>query len=264
MPFKILASESCSLDVMCIRTVDGHEGAEFFIKNYAAFDLTLTLNISGGKNIHIPVNLPYTETFKGYSETKLFDLPVVNTEKAWKYRYTYRWTRGNKYAKHDNSYIYALPYEKGKSYKVLQSYNGKFSHYEDSQYAIDFAMPEGTPIHAAREGIVVGTKDSSDQGGASADFKEYSNYVLIRHVDKTLGEYHHLQKQGVAVEVGDRVDKGQLIGFSGNTGWSTEPHLHFGIYKSVNGNKRQSFPMKFQTEKGIIKQLVINKSYIAH
>jgi len=262
--FKTLAGESCSLDVMCIRTVNEREGVEFYLENYKAFDITLTLNIFGSKNIYIPVQLPYTETFKGYSKIKLFELSIIDRNKSWKYdSYKYHWTRGNKYAMHDNSYVYALPYKKGKSYKVLQAYNGTFSHYEDSQYTLDFTMPEGTAIHAAREGIVVETKDSSDIGGATEDFKDYSNYIAIKHSDKTIGEYHHLKKQGVVVEVGDRIERGQLIGFSGNTGWSTGPHLHFGVYKSIDGNKRRSFPTPFQTKAGIVNKLLVKKSYTA-
>jgi murein DD-endopeptidase MepM/ murein hydrolase activator NlpD len=263
IPFHSMAGESCSLDVICIRTMDGEEGAEFYFENYQAFDVTLTLDIFESKNVDIPVEMPYTETFEGYSEIKLFDISIVDEEESWKYQYNYHWTRGNKYAKHDNSYVYALPYEKGKSYTVLQSYNGDFSHYGDDQYSLDFTMPEGTPIHAAREGIVVGMKDSYDKGGGSEDFKDYSNYVIIQHSDKTLGEYHHLKKQGVVVDVGDSVDKGQLIGFSGNTGFSTQPHLHFGVYKSLTGNKRKSFSTQFNTQEGIVKKLLKGESYTA-
>ena len=66
-------------------------------------------------------------------------------------------------------------------------------------------MPEGTPVHAARDGVVVGTKDDSNRGGSSKKYEWDANFVLIRHSDGTLGHYVHLQKGGVTVKVGDTV-----------------------------------------------------------
>ena len=89
---------------------------------------------------------------------------------------------------------------------MTQAYGGKFSHKGSNKYAVDWKMPEGTPVHASRAGLVVKTKDDSAQGGKSLKFDRYNNYVLIRHNDGTLGHYCHLQKGGVKVKPGDMVE----------------------------------------------------------
>jgi murein DD-endopeptidase MepM/ murein hydrolase activator NlpD len=85
----------------------------------------------------------------------------------------------------------------------------------------------------------------------------------MRHRDGTIGEYKYVKKDGAAVKVGDSVHKGQFIGYSGNIGFSTIPHLHFVVYKTYNGKRKIPFPLKFKTLKGIISCPVNGESYIA-
>ncbi len=74
---------------------------------------------------------------------------------AWRWSYTFTWSRGDVTAKHDDSYLYRIPFSEGLAVKVMQSCFGTFSHTGPTKYAIDFGVREGTPIHAARGGIVV-------------------------------------------------------------------------------------------------------------
>ena len=258
----VSADNNCLDDTICIEASGDKGFVDFHVRNLKAVDITftLTLNVS---NLQPPENLPYTETVSGHGKVNLFRLPVIDTKRKWRYTYHADWTRGSRYAKHDNSYIYRLPYEKGKSYKIGQACKGRFSHDDNSQYAVDFLMPEGTPVHAARDGIVVETRDQSDKGGPSRDYEDLANHVIIRHQDGTTGEYLHLKKGGAAVKEGDRVKRGDLIGYSGNTGFSDGPHLHFGVYKAYDGKKRISFPVKFRSPRGIVSCPAVGESYEA-
>lgn len=89
---------------------------------------------------------------------------------------------------------------------------------------MDVLLPEGTPIYAARDGIIFETESNVCCNGSVAN-----NHVLIAHNDGTFAYYAHLRLDGVAVAVGSQVSAGQLIGFSGNSGLSTTPRLHFQV-----------------------------------
>lgn len=153
---------------------------------------------------------------------------------------------------HDDSYVYRLPYADGVSYVVTQAWGGSFSHMGREHYAVDFAMPEGTPVHAARDGVVLAIEESNDSGCATAQCQGLANFVAIRHDDGTIGEYFHLQRDGVHVEVGERVMRGQQIGSSGNTGFSNVPHLHFGVYMTTSNGDQRSIDIRFLTSSGIV------------
>jgi murein DD-endopeptidase MepM/ murein hydrolase activator NlpD len=150
--------------------------------------------------------------------------------------------------KDDTSYVYALPFEKGKSYWLMQGYFGRFSHRE--RVALDFNMKRGTKICAAREGVVVRVKEDGDRGGWGPKFRPFGNNIVIQHTDGSRAGYWHLQKDGALVNAGDTVTKGQVIGLSGKTGYAFQPHLHFIVWTSVNGNWRH-LPTRFLTSKGI-------------
>lgn len=146
-----------------------------------------------------------------------------------------------------DTYIYDLPFKEGTRHKVVQGYGGKFSH--KNKAALDFAMPEGTPIYAARGGIIYSFKDDSDEGGPFTNQRK-ANYIIIRHDDGSFGCYWHLQKNGVAVKKGV-VAKGQLIGYSGHTGFVLRPHLHFAVKRKLNYDMDSFVRTKFRTTKGI-------------
>ncbi|WP_312713595.1 M23 family metallopeptidase, partial [Stutzerimonas nitrititolerans] len=120
-------------------------------------------------------------------------------------------------------YRYPLPW-RGGPFRLTQGANGKYSHFTPKgRYAVDIAMPEGTPIVAARGGMVV--RVENDQSGRGDN--PSGNFVRILHDDGTMGVYLHLMKGSVAVREGQRIDAGSRIARSGNTGNSTGPHLHF-------------------------------------
>lgn len=146
--------------------------------------------------------------------------------------------------KGDSSFIYSLPFEKGKSYLLVQAYQSKMSH--RGEYALDFKMKEGSTVCAARSGVVVALREDSDKGGLKPEMLSEGNYIIIRHDDGSEAHYWHLKKDGVLVNLGDSVQQGQAIGLSGNTGYSAFPHLHFEVSEPQKGQ----VPTRFKTKKG--------------
>lgn len=148
--------------------------------------------------------------------------------------------------KHDDSYLYSLPFKKDKFYRINQSFNGSFTHNSiQSKYAIDFGLKKGEPIYAARDGIVVKTIEKFKKSGGR-ELINQANKIIIMHNDGTYASYVHLKYKGVLVESGQRVKRGQKIGYSGNTGFSRGPHLHFVVRKE----RDISIPIYFEGYKG--------------
>jgi murein DD-endopeptidase MepM/ murein hydrolase activator NlpD len=229
-----------------ITTCRDGDSTHFYVENREHCEITMTFDM-GLVNLKGPTDFPYTATFPPGKVTEAFSVSPIDPEAKWEYSYTNYYKLGSSCAQHDDSCVYQLPYAPGRKFKVTQGYNGSFSHKGSNLYAIDWEMPEGTPVYAARGGEVVKVKDDSDTGGSSIKFDKYNNYVLIRHSDGTLGHYCHLKRGGARVEVGQTVRPGDLIAHSGNTGFSSGPHLHFSVYKTKNGRDRESIPVKFRT-----------------
>ena len=151
--------------------------------------------------------------------------------------------------KDDTSYVYALPYEKGRTFLIVQGYFGVFSHQERA--ALDFKMKRGTKICAAREGVVVRVKEDSDKGGLNKKYRSDGNNIVIQHSDRSRAGYWHLQKDGALVNVGDSIKKGQVIALSGKTGYAATPHLHFLVWSFDSTRQWRQVATRFQTSKGI-------------
>jgi murein DD-endopeptidase MepM/ murein hydrolase activator NlpD len=166
--------------------------------------------------------------------------------------YSIRGLKGGQYAK-DTSYVYWLPYPHRAKYLLIQAYDSKLSH--RGELALDFKMKVGSKVCAAREGVVVAMRKDSDRGGLKDEMLSEGNYIIIRHGDGTQANYWHFKKDGVLVNVGDTVQKGQPIGLSGNTGYSAFPHLHFEVVPGNSGYGYRNFsqlPTRFYTKKGIM------------
>lgn len=137
-------------------------------------------------------------------------------------------------------YRYARPWQ-GNRHAISQGFNGSFSHNTaQSRYAVDIAMPEGTAIQAARSGTVLRVQNDQQGQGGSPN----GNYLRILHGDGTSSAYLHLQQGSIVVKEGQRVEKGQHLGNSGNTGRSTGPHLHFVVQRHKHG-RFESIPFQF-------------------
>lgn len=232
----------------------------FTVENDELSEVTMTFDFAT-KNMKSSVKLPYTATFKP-GKTEAFTLTAADPNHPWEYSYTNYFKMGSSVAAPDD-YVYSLPYLPGHAYPISQGYDGKFSHFGPNEYAIDWALPLGTPVCAARAGLVVKVKDDSNKGGGSMAYDKFNNYILIRHSDGTLGHYCHLKKGGVRVKPGDRVVAGEVIALSGDTGFSTGPHLHFSVFKTKDGEHRLSIPVKFRIADGEAITLAEGNAYQA-
>jgi len=134
------------------------------------------------------------------------------------------------------------PFVPAPGIRLLQGAGGGFSHQGEQYHALDFAMPEGTPVRAMRAGQVLQVIQHHTEGGPSDQFATRANLILVEHSDGTLAEYVHLAPRSARVSVGQKVRRGQELGLSGNTGFTTEPHLHVRIYTSLG-----SVPLVFES-----------------
>jgi murein DD-endopeptidase MepM/ murein hydrolase activator NlpD len=86
-------------------------------------------------------------------------------------------------------------------------------------------------------------------GGKGAQFTEKANFIRILHDDGTMALYAHLKVESIQYPVGARVARGQFIAESGNTGYSSGPHLHFTVQKNF-GMELRSIPFEFADSRG--------------
>ena len=140
---------------------------------------------------------------------------------------------------------YVLPYPAGSEYYVLQGNCGAFSHTEGSNlvFSYDFELPMGDPVVASRAGRVVETEASYSDTDHE---RGHENGVAVAHADGTWAYYIHFTQDGVAVDVGEEVAAGDTLGYSGNSGFSTQPHLHFAVYSGCAEGACQPLPVTFR------------------
>ncbi len=188
-----------------------------------------------GTNIEVDRASPIDVVVPGYSTQRLvrFWQAAPGATAQITYRSSHHF--GDTRARHDPSTLYRLPFEDGKTFPVAQSYGGTLTTHagEQDQYAIDIAMPEGTPVVAARDGIVVNVTVEHVAGAADPKLLDLANSITILHGDGTIAVYAHLAQRTAIVKRGQRVAAGDRIGFSGNTGYSSGPHLHFAVSRPV-------------------------------
>jgi murein DD-endopeptidase MepM/ murein hydrolase activator NlpD len=155
--------------------------------------------------------------------------------------------------------MYVLPYQVGLAFVVGQGNCSQGSHNASAvvRHAYDILMPIGTPVVAARSGSVFLTESGFTDGNRTPG---QENFVNIEHDDGTIAAYVHLTNNGVFVNVGDPVLFGDVIGASGDTGDSSEPHLHFHV-QGCDGCA--TIPVTFRNTRSHANGLVTGESYLA-
>ena len=149
--------------------------------------------------------------------------------------------------------VYSLPLDESSPWEIGQAFHGGFSHNdEQNRYAVDLIVPEGTPVLAARGGVVVLAQSGYGPGGL--DRKQdvgRANQVMVLHDDGSMAVYAHLLQGSVGVQPGERVGVGQQIALSGNSGYSSGPHLHFCLQLNT-GMRLSSIPFRMVTSRGYL------------
>ncbi|MBT8067573.1 MAG: M23 family metallopeptidase [Gammaproteobacteria bacterium] len=177
----------------------------------------------------------------------LMRLPLEQGTAAPQVDFHYDYMPGDPNAVHSATNGYRAPFVSAANYPITQAFPDNVTHQSpDSEYAIDIAMPVGTDVLAARGGIVFDVIGTNYSGGTDREAHLHSaNIVRILHDDGTFAVYAHLNWNSIRVRPGERVQAGQYIADSGNTGFSSGPHLHFAVQRNA-GMRIEALPVAFE------------------
>jgi murein DD-endopeptidase MepM/ murein hydrolase activator NlpD len=202
------------------------------------------LRFKRNRNVTGRPALPARATVPARSSVLVAEIAVADPLRGGDFELLLDALPGDPAAHPQEDYDYRLPFDYGRV-RVDQGPGGSFSHSDPQNlHAIDFAVPEGTSIVAVREGVVMQVESDFEKAGLNREkFGGRANFIRILHGDGTMAVYAHLKPEGVQVRVGQYVRKGQYIGLSGNTGFSTAPHLHF-VVQINRGMRLESIPFR--------------------
>ncbi|NOQ36549.1 MAG: peptidoglycan DD-metalloendopeptidase family protein [Methylococcaceae bacterium] len=220
----------------------------FSITNNYAGAVEVKAEFSVQENIISDPPLPQKFIVKSGESPVLFKVFRIDSSQKARYDVKYSYILGSPSAKHDTNTLYLPPFAKEAQFKITQAFKGQFSHSdEQSKYAVDISMPEGTPVHAARTGVVMAVENDFFENGLKESYKAKANNIRILHDDGSMAIYAHLKVDAALVYRGLKVSAGQLIAYSGNTGFSTGAHLHFAVQLN-KGMELVSVPFVFTSQ----------------
>jgi murein DD-endopeptidase MepM/ murein hydrolase activator NlpD len=209
------------------------------------------ITLPDANNVVSTPSLPLRRIVPGATEVTLAMLRPADPAQPYDPVYRMRFVPGDPSAKHNPRHPYLVPFASGARFRVSQGFSGKTSHQGPaSRYAVDISMPQGTPIRAARDGVVMDVAFDYFEGGL--DREQYggrANLVRILHDDGTMAVYVHLRLESVRFPIGARVKAGAVIAESGNTGYTSGPHLHFAVQRNA-GLLLVSEPFQFAAADG--------------
>ena len=251
-------AEDTAAEVRDLPNGEGESGVEvnyrriennvsFIARNdyYAPVEVVIALDSMN--NIGYPRDLQKLRwTVPARSTSELMRLPVVEQGQAYSADFRYVYLLGDPESDHVINEPYRAPFSIAGEFTISQAFPTGITHVTpDSYYAVDIAMPEGTDIYAARSGVVFEVATTNFRSGMD-DSKSFAdaNVVRILHDDGTHAIYAHLSWNSIRVKPGDRVARGEFIAESGNTGYSSGPHLHFAVVRN-KGLGITSIPVVF-------------------
>jgi murein DD-endopeptidase MepM/ murein hydrolase activator NlpD len=228
---------------VCITGVRARRSLSYLARNDAAVPATVVIQFRQLWNLAPAMNGSITRVVEPGERTTLATLRVVDRRRRFSAQPVVMIDLGSDSISHRPTEPYAIPFGGTEARKLVSGAGGP-THLAENFYSFDFEMPEGTPVLAARGGVVVYLQDGFTEGGLSADLIDRANLVSIGHADGTIASYGHLL-EGLEVAVGDSVTRGQVLGRSGSTGFSGRPHLHFHVGKRLMGGAHRTIPVVF-------------------
>jgi murein DD-endopeptidase MepM/ murein hydrolase activator NlpD len=224
----------------------------FTAVNEFAAPVEIIIALDGLHNVELPMpDQAMRWVLAPHSSLILLELSAIEDNIAPQVDYRFIWLYGDPDSQHAPSQPYRAPFAVAGDYPITQAFPANTTHDTvDSRYAVDIAMPVGTDIHAARAGIVFEVASSNYRGGVDPEQDaQFANIIRILHDDGTHALYAHLNWNGIRVRPGDRVERGEYIAESGNTGFSSGPHLHFAVMQNL-GMRLESLPIEFEAANG--------------
>jgi len=227
-----------------------HRPVHYFFNRYFG-PAEIELRLTQADNVRAQPALPARFVLPGNRETGLVAFQALEPTEAFSYRLAYTLVPGAPRDTLPADLDFYPPFARGQTWTISQGLDDNHTHSDAAnRYAVDIVMPLGTRVLAARGGRVMDTEDRHpDQGRKDEAFLEKANFVRILHDDGTMAVYAHLQQNGVHVHPGLRVPAGHWIANSGNSGFSSGPHLHFVVQMNI-GMALESLPLRFRRPDG--------------
>jgi murein DD-endopeptidase MepM/ murein hydrolase activator NlpD len=216
---------------------------EYLVRNLLAGPIEVRCALVDAQNVTTVPPLPRRLVLPALAEWKLTEMrradPTQNASGAIECSAMV----GDPNAPAPDGVAYAIPFYPGTKFTLDQGFGGAFSHNDaESHYSLDLAVPEGTSVVAARDGVIMQIEENFRATGSDAKrYGDRANYVRVLHDDGSLAVYAHLAPRSILFRPGDRIHAGNFLAKSGDTGFSTGPHLHFSVQKNV-GMQLRSIP----------------------
>ena len=234
---------------VCVSSSAAADRVFYQVRNSGPVVATVSLSFRLLQNVRLTDSVPIVRVVEPGTRVRLTQLERIDPNATFGAQPIVEIDLGSESTVPDPGVAYAMPFGGTEPRQLVGGY-GSDTHLAQNFFAVDFAMPEGTPVVASRGGVVVELQDGFTEGGLIPALIDQANLVVVAHPDGTLAFYGHLSS-GLSVSVGDRVERGDLLGLSGSTGFSGMPHLHFHVGKRLTGNSAgRTIPVDFVDDQG--------------
>lgn len=234
----------CEWEV-CVYPVASGEYLVFRARNAAPVVATVSISFRLLQNFRLTDSVPVVKTVHSGDNIVLTRVERVDPLASINAEPRIEVDLGSDSTLPDPAAVYGVPFGGEEPRQLVASWGGG-AHTFETLFSLDFAMPEGTPILAAREGVVAVVQDSLPGRAEEGELIGEANLVVVAHADRTLATYAYLQT-GIPVTVGDSLACGELLGFSGAGGPVGLSHLHFHVGKRLSRAENRTIRVVFRS-----------------